>query len=114
MSMMKPSTIVLALAFVLLAALTSCDSGANQQFLPIGQRCDSAGDCGTPPFGCALTNYPGGYCEKDCTVDMDCPADSVCAGTKCRRSCVDSTKCRFTEGYACVTRTASSPYCDIP
>jgi hypothetical protein len=64
--------------------------------------------------------YPGGYCDKPCATDGDCPLDSVCAATRCRRKCVDSnnapepTKCRQFEGYTCRVGLATAPFCDLP
>jgi hypothetical protein len=68
------------------------------------------GDCGvgagcTDDTGCAtgltcLTSVKGGYCGKaDCTVNTDCPTDSLCVkvGDKsaCYRTCNGDTDCSF-------------------
>jgi hypothetical protein len=97
-------------ALLVLGAL-GCSDGANTQYNPIGSRCSSNGDCGTKPYNCN-TSHPGGYCQKDCATDGDCPTDSLCIALECRRKCSTSADCRSSEGYTCVS-TAVSPVCDI-
>jgi hypothetical protein len=89
-----------ALAIALVVA--GCSDPANTQYLPIGSHCTSSSQCGTSPYDCA-TAYRGGYCEKPCTTDGDCPADAVCspAVKACRRRCTTSADCRAAEGYSC-------------
>jgi hypothetical protein len=106
---------VLAIFFV-----AGCGSGSNTQSQPIGSRCKSNGNCGTSPFTCELTGYPGGYCDKPCATDGDCPLDSLCLPNRgCRRRCNDSTElCRTDEadgnGYGCVTSPATTgSFCDV-
>ena len=96
----------LALPFALaLAALVAagCSDAANTQYLPIGSRCSSSGQCGTSPYDCALSGYLGGYCEKTCATDGDCPSDSLCSPLvkACRRVCTSDTECRQADGYSC-------------
>ena len=95
------------------AAFLGCSSAPNTQRLPIGERCGDNDACGTVPYSCAITNYPGGYCQKTCATDGDCPADSVCFASECRRSCSPDKLCRTSEGYVC-RPGASSPFCDVP
>ena len=80
----------LMLAFV----AAGCSDSANTQYLPIGSRCSSSAQCGTAPYDCAATGYPYGYCEKPCTTDGDCPADSLCSATvhACRRVCTHDVR----------------------
>lgn len=101
--------------FVVAALLlvAACGSPDNQQYLPIGTRCTESGQCGTKPFFCRETGYPGGYCEKPCTGDGDCPSDAICVGSACRRKCSDVSLCRATEGYVCKSGTATTTYCDV-
>ena len=98
-----------------LAGLTvaACSDGPNTQYLPIGERCGSDEACGTSPFSC-LTSYPSGYCEKGCATDGDCPLDSVCASTRCRRKCQGAGDCRSLEGYICKPTGATSAFCTVP
>jgi hypothetical protein len=98
------------LVFVLVCAF-ACGDGPNVQYLPIGSRCSSSGDCGTTPYNCAMT--PGGYCQKTCSVNTDCPADSVCANHECRRKCNLASDCRASEGYLCVSDGVGDHVCDI-
>jgi len=102
----------------LLAALAllvaACGAPSNTAFLPIGSRCDRNDQCGTSPFACALSGYPGGYCEKGCATDGDCPTDALCIPSKqCRRRCKADSDCRTGEGYACLDRLATATVCDI-
>jgi len=107
---------------LLVGLLCACGDGANTQYIPIGTRCASNGDCGTSPYECAMApQYPGGYCQKTCASGQDCPTDSVCVltilGMKCRRSCVSDTDpqkgCRASEGYVCKSEQ-NVLVCDIP
>jgi hypothetical protein len=105
---------------LLLGPVVGCDDPPNFQRLPIGTRCTDDSACGTSPFACATMGYPGGYCDKVCAASGDCPGDSVCVLTHCRRQCVDPsgapdpTKCRQAEGYACHPTGAEKPFCDLP
>lgn len=101
--------------------VAACGSAANTQRQPIGSRCKSDGNCGTSPFNCELDGYPGGYCDKPCATDGDCPLDSLClpgAGGGCRRRCNDTTElCRTDQadgvGYACIGSSGTTgTYCD--
>jgi hypothetical protein len=97
---------------------SACGDAANTQYIPIGTRCGSNGDCGTSPYRCALPPmFPSGYCEKDCASGMDCPTDSVCINGECRRSCVSDTDpdkgCRVNEGYVCKSEQ-NVLVCDLP
>ena len=105
----------LGFSFAILVAFTvvGCDSAPNTQNLPIGQRCTDDSMCGTSPYACQVTTYPGGYCDKSCGTDGDCPLDAVCASTRCRRKCTAPSECRETEGYTCRTIGATSPFCDV-
>ena len=99
----------------LLLVLTGCSAAPNTQFVPIGQRCSSSDDCGTPPYDCLITNHPGGYCERTCAIDGDCPPDSYCIGAAhCRRKCTDDSTCREVEGYVCKPNGTNGRYCDVP
>src|SRR5688572_2010490 len=83
------------------ALVPACGDPPNTQYLPIGQRCAEDDACGTSPYSCNQTGYPGGYCERSCATDGDCPTDSVCFALRCRRACIDgsSARCRAAEGY---------------
>jgi len=107
---------LLPLLLLLCATLFSaaCSEPPNTQYLPIGQRCGSDEDCGTSPFNCNNVTYPGGYCERTCTTDGDCPLDAVCASLRCRRKCAATSDCRSTEGHVCRPIGASGPFCDLP
>ena len=74
-----------------LVAAAGCSDAGEHAVLPIGSRCSSDAQCGTAPYDCATTGYPYGYCEKPCTTDGDCPADSLCSATAhaCRRVCTN-------------------------
>ena len=87
----------LALTLVLVAA--GCSDPANTQYLPIGSPCSSDRQCGTSPYDCAVAGYPGGYCEKSCATDGDCPSDSLCSALvkACRRVCTSDAACRTTD-----------------
>jgi hypothetical protein len=105
----------LALVFVLVA-VAGCSDAANTQLLPIGSRCSSNAQCGTPPYDCAATGYPYGYCEKPCTTNGDCPADSLCNPSPtvhaCRRVCMSSSTCRTADGYSCQTLVGGQGVCE--
>ena len=98
---------------VLAAALTvlGCSEGPNTQSTPIGSRCSSNSACGTKPYNCETT-LPGGYCQKDCSTDGDCPADSVCPAHECRRRCINTAECRSSEGYTCLS-DGTNTFCDV-
>jgi hypothetical protein len=108
----------LALLVVVTVGLASfgCDTPANTQKLPVGSRCTQPSQCGSSPYGCSIKGYPGGYCDKDCATDGDCPADSVCAAAlrKCRRKCVAASECRESEGYTCRAFGATTTVCELP
>jgi hypothetical protein len=92
--------------------LAACSTPPNSQRLPIGSRCNSDGDCGTAPFNCVIAD-PGGYCSRPCITNGDCPADALCIGSACRRTCVDASACRTNEGYVCRSEPGTnSPVCD--
>src|SRR4051812_42268099 len=102
-------------AFALAALLTAClgcSAGPNTQNNPIGSRCTSNDSCGTKPYNCLTMGHPGGYCQKDCSTDGDCPSDSVCVSFECRRKCSTAADCRASEGYACVITPVTS-VCDV-
>ena len=99
---MKPAALF-ALTLTLTLAVAGCSDPANTQYLPIGSRCSSSSQCGTSPYDCAISGYPFGYCEKSCTTDGDCPADSLCSAVvkACRRVCTSDAACRVADGYSC-------------
>ncbi len=98
----------------IVAGLAACSAGSNVQFLPIGSRCSSNNDCGTKPYNCVTVDYPGGYCQKDCVTDGDCPADSACVQNECRRTCAGTVDCRAAEGYGCAIGAGTPKLvCDI-
>src|SRR5690348_7652739 len=80
-----------------LVLLIGCSTPDNTQLVPIGTTCNSGSQCGTTPFTCAP--LPGGYCTRNCSVDGDCPTDSLCSATICKRKCASDAECR--SGYAC-------------
>jgi hypothetical protein len=96
-------------------AVAGCSDPANTQYLPIGSRCGSSSQCGTAPYDCAATGHPFGYCEKPCTTDGDCPADSLCSPTvkACRRVCTVATDCRTADGYACEPLISGKSVCEV-
>ena len=66
-----------------------------------------------PSAGC-ITNYPGGYCSRDCKDDGICGADGTCvvlgcgpAGDEpcsvCLKNCVADSQCR--DDYLCILNT---------
>jgi hypothetical protein len=92
-----------------------CGAPPNTAYLPVGSRCERDDQCGTQPYICNTNPYPGGYCEKTCSTDGDCPSDAVCVGARsCRRKCKSNAECRITENpkYACIDRLATSFVCD--
>ncbi len=105
---------------ILVFLVAGCGSGSNTQKEPIGSRCKSNGNCGSTPFQCETDGYPGGYCDKPCATDGDCPLDSLCLPkplSACRRRCNDSVECRTDtgdgRGYACITSEGTTgSYCD--
>lgn len=103
--------VVLTLALV----VAGCSDSANTQYLPIGSRCSSNGQCGTSPFDCATSAYPFGYCEKPCATDGDCPSDSLCSASAkaCRRVCTSDTSCRVADGYSCQPIAGNRLVCDV-
>jgi hypothetical protein len=104
-----------ALLVVLALVALGCNEAENTQNLPVGSRCSHDSTCGTSPYRCTVSGYPGGYCDKACATDGDCPADSWCYPLLgCRRSCqADPAACRTSEGYTCI-QVPSRSYCDVP
>lgn len=106
----------LTLALVVAPLVAGCGDSANTQYLPIGSRCSSNGQCGTSPFDCAIAGHPYGYCEKPCTTDGDCPADSLCSALAvpkaCRRVCTSDTACRTDDGYSCQPVAGGRAVCE--
>jgi hypothetical protein len=101
-----------AIAIAVLLSV-ACSDPPNTQRVPVGSRCGSNDDCGTSPFTCVFVGHPGGYCQKPCTTDGDCPADAACAAGECRRKCTATAQCRATEGYTCLSESgATSMVCD--
>jgi len=81
--------------------LVACGAGPNTAYLPVGSRCTTSADCGTTPYDCD-TSVPGGYCERACSLDADCPMDAICGSAgHCRRKCDLNSECRESEGYIC-------------
>jgi hypothetical protein len=101
------------LVMAALLACAGCDPGPGHQSIPIGSRCTSNGQCGTTPFECA-SGYPGGYCDRACATDGDCPMDSLCINKACRRTCKTTSDCRAAEGYECRSLGGILPVCDLP
>jgi hypothetical protein len=101
-------------AIFALALVAGCSDPANTQLLPIGSRCSSDTQCGTAPYDCAVAGYPFGYCEKPCTTNGDCPADSLCSPLvkACRRGCTTSATCRTAEGYSCQPLVSGQGVCE--
>ena len=99
---------------IALVAAAGCSDPAGTQYLPIGSRCGGSSQCGTPPFDCAATGYPYGYCEKPCTTDGDCPADSLCSAAvhACRRTCATADACRTSDGYSCQLLISGKGVCE--
>ena len=113
--MVVPVKQVLCIIALLVAG---CSDAGNTQLQPIGSRCTAANTCGTPPFDCRTNGYPGGYCEKPCTTDGDCPADALCGllvdgARSCRRRCSTDSDCRHSEGYVCVALPMGH-VCEVP
>jgi hypothetical protein len=101
-----------ALAVLLALGVLGCEDSPNTIHTPIGSRCSSNDACGTKPYNCLTMGHPGGYCQKDCATDGDCPTDSLCIALECRRKCSSAADCRASEGYGCIP-TAVSPVCDV-
>ena len=108
---MKPAAL---LALTLALAVAGCSDPSNTQYVPIGSRCSSNTQCGTSPYDCAISGYPFGYCEKSCTTDGDCPADSLCSAVvkACRRVCSSDTACRTADGYTCQSVAGGRGVCE--
>ena len=102
-----------ALTLLVIVAAAGCSDSPNTQALPVGSRCSSDTQCGTPPYRCNAANHPFGYCDKPCAVDSECPTDSLCAisAGACRRKCTVTADCRVGEGYSCQP-LATSTVCD--
>src|SRR6476659_3849728 len=92
--------------FVLLL-VAGCSQPSNTQLLPVGELCVHDNDCGSTPFLCR-PEY-GGYCTKICTVDAECPMDSLCSSALCRRVCNSNDQCRAM--YECRVEGTRSPVC---
>src|SRR4051812_44736942 len=97
MNLVRPGS---AAAVAVLLSISGCSLPGNIPWVPVGSRCEEAGDCGTAPYDCD-TGKPGGYCTKPCNSDGECPGDSICAGTACRRRCTSNETCRAEDGYVC-------------
>jgi hypothetical protein len=103
-------------------ALAACSNPPNTQLLPIGSRCTTDSECGTSPYICETTDttsptpisYPNGYCDKVCSTTGDCPADSLCYASHCRRTCAATSDCRQAEGYVCRMTAGAMNFCDVP
>lgn len=79
----------------------------------VGAACENTYDCG--PLGCISPGYgyPGGYCMKSCTADVDCPGGQIWSSSccpaniaglpnsVCTRDCQSDSDCREEEGYIC-------------
>ena len=106
---MRLGQVVMAAVF-----LVACGSPSNTAFIPIGSRCVASSDCGTTPYDCD-TSQPGGYCERPCSIEPDCPTDATCASTgHCRRRCITTDDCRKQEGYVCADVHSVSFACVQP
>jgi len=109
---------VKALAVITLFVLFGCNRHIDEQRLPIGNPCNSSGQCGTGKFFCDTT-HPNGYCKAICGKDVDCPSGSVCVGAgilmngACAKVCPNGVSdCRA--GDICASVEASAAYCDQP
>ncbi len=75
-----------------------------------GGACASDDDCQGPSPTC-LTDYPGGYCIRSCTVASPCPTGATCLDTGdggiCASSCTKDADCRVAEGYYCDTASGT-------
>ena len=100
-----------ALLLVAAVVFAGCSDAADTQYLPVGSRCSSMSQCGTSPFDCQLTGFPGGYCTRPCTTDGDCPLDSLCSAHQCGRRCTSDGDCRQDEGYGCKALSSSTAVC---
>ncbi|MGC9044617.1 MAG: hypothetical protein ACP5KG_12270 [Myxococcota bacterium] len=78
-----------------------CVGGKN-----IGAECSSDEDCSSG-LSCDK-NQINGYCTTSCK-DSDCPADSVCIGEVCKRTCKLDKDCGRSK-YFCLTSRSVS-YC---
>jgi hypothetical protein len=90
---------------VVLLLLTACPAGS-----PVGGACDSTSEC-QAGLTCG-TNYPSGYCSRDCTTadSSVCGSGSACVSLagrstyECYETCSSNLDCRV--GYRC--RSASN------
>jgi serine protease len=79
--------------------------------LDVGAACTGQAQC---PGGFCATNYPGGYCTQDCTI-QNCPAGSKCylfenaTAAYCLASCSSPSDCRT--GYTCYDDRAGGGIC---
>jgi hypothetical protein len=103
---------VRALVLVAVALIAGCSDPENTQYLPVGSRCSSSGQCGTTPYDCSFASgLVGGYCTKSCTTDGDCPLDSTCQAHSCFRRCTKDSDCREAEGYYCAPVNSFPAFC---
>lgn len=89
--------------------------GACQRDIDVGP--DFGGRC-TQPEDCTrrclpAPAFPGGFCSRDCTRDLDCPIGAAClavtGGAACVFSCFDDRDCAFLDselasGWGCRER----------
>ena len=120
--------VIAAVVVVAAVKFGGCSIPTVKQLLTIGSPCSQSFECGSQPQFACNTQLPGGYCEKDCKSDADCPGpsvESICAfngpvSGKCRLKCTGPANCRFVSGYICRPASndpnsmASNGYCDLP
>ena len=104
-------------ALVVVALLAACNTHVDEERLPIGNACNTSGQCGTGKYFCDTT-HANGYCKAICAKDGDCPAGAVCVGAgmilsgACEKTCASASDCRA--GDSCLTGDASAAFCAPP
>jgi hypothetical protein len=105
-------------AVVVALLLAGCNTHVDEQRLPIGNPCNTSGQCGTGKYFCD-TSHANGYCKAMCGKDADCPSGAVCVGAgmilsgACEKTCPNGVSdCRA--GDLCQTGEASGAFCAPP
>ena len=85
-----------------IALLAAC--GGSDVSRELGAECDVTSDCDARCLA-PSTEFPAGFCTRDCSTNRDCPDDSECVdrqGGVCLFSCGDDGDCMFLgPGWIC-------------
>ncbi len=97
-----------ALCLLLLLGACQRDTDVGPDF---GGRCTTPEDCTRRCLPAPA--WPGGFCSRDCTRDLDCPLTAAClamdGGPACVLTCFDDRDCSFLDsevgsGWGCRER----------